>query len=111
MYIERVANTTTNLTLGDQINTGSREYQTGIYSIEAAGTTSTPTIKIYGKLIKSDDAAVDSGWVELVSLTVSTDNEVSGGTIPIYPHMSAEVTNNASNSRSINVVIGYNAKA
>ena len=111
MYIDRVANATANLTLGDQVSTGSREYQTGIYSIEAAGTTSTPTIKIYGKLIQSDDAAVDSGWVELVSLTVTTSNEVAGGTIPIYPHMSCEVTNNATNSRTVNVVVGYNARA
>jgi len=86
MYIDRVANATANLTLGDQVSTGSREYQTGIYSIEAAGTTSTPTIKIYGKLIQSDDAAVDSGWVELVSLTVTTSNAVS------YTHLRAHET-------------------
>lgn len=110
MYIEQVASTTTNIAAGDQVNTASRDYQKGIYSIEAAGTTGTPTIKIYGKLVKSDDAAVDSGWVELVSETVSTSNQVFGGTVDIYPNMSAEVTSNTG-SRNILVTIAYNHRA
>ena len=111
MLIDNIGNATANLTLGDQVSTETREYQTGIYSIEAAGTTSTPTIKIYGKLVESDDPAIDSGWVELISHTVTTSNEVVGGTVDMYPHMSCEITNNATNSRSINVVVGYNVRA
>ena len=112
MYVETVGTTTeTTVAAGAQVNTASRDYQKGIYSIEVAGTTGTnPTVKIYGKLIKSDDESVDSGWVELLEQATITGDSVVGGTLDIFPYMSFSVANN-DGARNIQVTIAYNHKA
>ena len=112
MYVNQVAYVSSaNKTDKDtQVSTASRDYQKGLYSIERAGGTSNPVVKIYGKLVKSDDDALDSGWVELVSKTHSGGgDEVSGGQIDIYPHMTATVTSNT--DAAVLVTIGYNHKS
>ena len=112
MYVETVGTTTeSTLSVGTQYNVASRDYQKGIYSIEVAGTGGTdPDVKIYGKLIKSDDAAVDSGWVELISQTGISGDSVVGGVLDIFPYMSFTVDGN-SGSRNIQVTIAYNHRA
>ena len=110
MYVNQVAYVSSaNKTDQDtQVSTASRQYQKGIYSVERAGGSSSPVIKIYGKLVKSDDAAVDSGWVELVTVNAGSSDSVNGGTLDIYPHMTATVTSNT--DAAVLVTIGYNEK-
>ena len=112
MYVETVGTTTeTTVAAGTLSNVASRDYQKGIYSVEVAGTGGTdPDVKIYGKLIKSDDLSIDSGWVELVSETGISGDSVVGGVIDIFPYMSFSVDSN-DGSRNIQVSIAYNHRA
>ena len=110
MYAEQVAWTNTNIAVGDQINTASRDYQKGIATVEVEGTGANPTVTLYGKLIKSDVVATDSGWVELAVWTADAANYVAGANVDIYPYLSCKVTGNTDN-RNILVVVGYNSRA
>ena len=111
MYVEIVTQSTTNVAVGDQVNSASRDYQKGTCTVEVQGTgVNNPTITVYGKLIQSDDAAVDSGWAELASWTAATANDVSGFPIDILPNMSAAITGNT-DSKAVQVAIGYNHRA
>ena len=109
MYAEQVAWTNTNIAVGDQINTASRDYQKGIATVEVEGTGGSPVVTLYGKLIKSDVAVTDSGWVELAQWTATTANYVAGANIDIYPYLSCKVTGNTE-SRNVLVVVGYNSR-
>ena len=94
MYVEIVATANGNLAQGDQVSSGNRDYQVGTCNIEMYGTqnTESPTITVYGKLIQSDDASVDSGWVELASWTPTAQNDASGFPIDILPNMTCAIT-------------------
>lgn len=109
MYVEIVATANNNLTLGDQVSTGNRDYQVGTCNIELYGTQNTenPTITVYGKLIQSDDESVDSGWVELASWTPTAQSDASGFPIDILPSMSCSITGNATDTKNVQVTIGH----
>ena len=115
MYAEQVAWTNNDIAAGDQINTASRDYQKGIATVEVEGTVGSPVVTLYGKLIKSDVAVTDSGWVELAQWTATTANYVAGANIDIYPYLSCKVTNNNPQTggagRNVLVVVGYNSRA
>lgn len=111
MYAEQVAWTNaTSIAVGDQINTASRDYQKGLATVEIESTGANPVVTLYGKLIKSDVASTDSGWVELVEWTATGANYVAGAEIDIYPYLSCKVAGNSDN-RNVLVVVGYNTRA
>ena len=115
MYTQTVLTTNTDVTtVGDQKSSDSRDYQKGTCTVEVTAGVSNgqdPIVKIYGKLIESDDASVDSGWFELAEYTTAAANDVSGFPVDILPHMSATVTQNGSDLKNIKVAIGYNKYA
>ncbi len=110
MYSEQIVwSNAATVAVGDQVNTASRDYQQGLATVEIASTGANPEVKLYGKLIKSDVASTDSGWVELQSWTADSANYVAGATVDIYPYMSASITGNTA-QRDVLVVVGYNSK-
>ena len=83
-----------------------QDVQSGLYTIEVGAGTGTPTITLYGKLISSSDPEVDSGWIELAQSASTTPGTISGGSVNMYPYMSAAVTGN-SGAVDIQVTIAY----
>ena len=107
MITETILSTTeTTVTLGTTINTSTKDVQSGLYTIETGAGTGTPTITLYGKLIASLDPEVDSGWVELAESASTAAGTVTGGSVSMYPYMTATVTGN-SGGLDIHVAIAY----
>lgn len=96
----------TTVAVGDTVNSSTKDVQSGLYTIEVGAGTGTPTITLYGKLISSSDPEVDSGWIELAQSASTTPGTISGGSVNMYPYMSAAVTGN-SGAVDIQVTIAY----
>jgi hypothetical protein len=93
--------------VGTTYSTGSRDVQKGIATCEVSGTGSDkPQAKVYGKLIKSDDAEIDSGWIELQEWSSIADNSAQSTDIDVYPYMSVDILGNDDTKR-IQVNIAY----
>ena len=96
----------TTAAVGDTYSVGSRDVQKGIMTCEVSGTgLNKPEVNVYGKLIKSDDATIDSGWIELQDWNNLADNSGQSVEVDIYPYMSVAVTGN--DTKRIQVAIAY----
>lgn len=97
----------TTAAVGDKISTGSRDVQKGIMTCEVSGTGSNlPNVNVYGKLIKSDDTDIDSGWIELQDWDTLAVDSAQHTDVDIYPYMSVAVADNDDTKR-IQVNIAY----
>jgi hypothetical protein len=81
----------------------------GLCTVEVVGTgtEATPTVTVQGKLVNSDDAAVDTGWVDIVTFTNIDINTTVGKAIGVFTFLRAKVSNNGDNA-NVTVCIGYN---
>lgn len=108
MLNKTIYNSNTSDADGDVHEISTKETVVGLCTVEVVGTgANKPTVSIKGKLFKSDDASVDSGWVDIVTFTDIDDNDVVGRSIGIFTYMKAVISGNA-DSKNIQVSIGYN---
>lgn len=93
--------------VGTTYSTGSRDVQKGIMTCEVSGAGSDlPEVNVYGKLIKSDDAEIDSGWIELQDWDNLAVDSAQSTDVDVYPYMSVAVADNGQTKR-IQVNIAY----
>jgi hypothetical protein len=96
---------------GDVVSVTTKTTVIGLCTVEIIGNTDPDlTITLQGKLRHSSDAAVDSGWVDVVEFSKLNSvggSQVVGKAIGIFTFMRAKILNNSSTA-NIQITVGFN---
>jgi hypothetical protein len=78
---------------GDYVSTDYRTIGKGYAVVECSGAGSIDVI-VYGKAVKSSDATVDSGWVQVGDFPVVAAGTAAGLEVDVFPNMSFQLSGN-----------------